>query len=402
VRYFFTFDASACTGCKSCQVACKDKNGLPLGVLWRRVYEVSGGTWERRGAAWTNSVFAYNVSVGCNHCAEPACASACPADAYVIRDDGIVWLDSTKCIGCEYCAWACPYSAPQYSPDLGRTTKCDFCMDLLDEGLPPSCVAACPMRALEYTRVDDADATGPFGTRALWEMLAAEHPFPLPAVSRTKPHVAVKPHPAMINKLPKVVANREEIRPRPAGEDLSLVAFTLLGQAAAGTAIVSLLLRTPLDRPLLLTIGVLTALAALVSLLHLGTRSRAWRAPAHAKTSPLSREVVMLTVFGAAWLVALLTPSAGHVALAVSGVALVYSMTEVYRIDAVPGWNTWRTPVSFAFGAMFLGLIVVAVVSGWIATSPVRTWWFVLAGAAIAAQLVSRRRFYGRRRDKVM
>ena len=43
MTYAFTFDASACSGCKACQIACKDKNGLPVGVLWRRVYEISGG-----------------------------------------------------------------------------------------------------------------------------------------------------------------------------------------------------------------------------------------------------------------------------------------------------------------------------------------------------------------------
>ena len=43
MTYAFTFDASACSGCKACQEACKDKNNLPVGVMWRRVVEVSGG-----------------------------------------------------------------------------------------------------------------------------------------------------------------------------------------------------------------------------------------------------------------------------------------------------------------------------------------------------------------------
>ncbi len=48
-RYAFYFDSSGCSGCKACQVACKDRNGLEVGLLWRRVYEVSGGSWERQG-----------------------------------------------------------------------------------------------------------------------------------------------------------------------------------------------------------------------------------------------------------------------------------------------------------------------------------------------------------------
>ncbi|MCA1899756.1 MAG: 4Fe-4S binding protein, partial [Chloroflexi bacterium] len=115
MTYAFTFDASACSGCKACQEACKDKNNLPVGVLWRRVVEVSGGEWIRTGDAWTNTVFAYNLSIACNHCRHPKCAGVCPTDAYVHRPDGIVYIDSSKCMGCGYCAWACPYNAPRYN-----------------------------------------------------------------------------------------------------------------------------------------------------------------------------------------------------------------------------------------------------------------------------------------------
>ena len=51
MTYAFSFDANSCSGCKACQLACKDKNNLPLGVLWRRVYEISGGTWQPQGEA---------------------------------------------------------------------------------------------------------------------------------------------------------------------------------------------------------------------------------------------------------------------------------------------------------------------------------------------------------------
>ena len=77
-QYAFYFDASACSGCKACQVACKDRHGLEVGLLWRRVYEVTGGDWTRSGEAWVSSVFAYNVSLACNHCLEPICAEVCP------------------------------------------------------------------------------------------------------------------------------------------------------------------------------------------------------------------------------------------------------------------------------------------------------------------------------------
>jgi len=65
------FDASSCSGCKACQAACKDHNGLGPTILWRRVYEVSGGGWARSGNAWTQDVFAWNLSLSCNHCEKP-------------------------------------------------------------------------------------------------------------------------------------------------------------------------------------------------------------------------------------------------------------------------------------------------------------------------------------------
>ena len=394
MRYAFTFDASACTGCKACQVACKDKNALPTGMLWRRVYEVSGGGWERRGAAWTDTVFAYNVSVSCNHCADPACVAACPTGACTVRDDGIVWIEEETCAGCEYCAWACPYSAPQYSPSLGRTTKCDFCRDLVDEGLSPACVAACPMRALDVVRLA-ADVP------------RAAAPFPLPEVSTTQPSVIVKPHHAMRNSLPKAVANREEVHPAgarpprtiaglPTGE-LPLVAFTLLSQAAAGTAVVSLA-SGPMTAPLLATIGGLSAAATLASLLHLGTIAQAWRAPGRPLSSPLSREILALGLFAVAWLVTWFVPAGGRVMLAVAGLAWLYAIGEVYRLEGVPAWRRWRTHGAFASSALLLGVITV------VAASALVPWWLaaITGAAALADQVPRRVRFYGATLQKLM
>jgi anaerobic dimethyl sulfoxide reductase subunit B (iron-sulfur subunit) len=157
-QYAFYFDSSSCSGCKACQVACKDRHGLRVGLLWRRVYEVTGGTWTRRGEAWISSVFAYHVSLACNHCEQPICAEVCPTGATAKRADGIVLIDPDKCIGCRYCSWACPYGAPQYDAEAGRMTKCTFCAEDLGAGLPPSCVAACPLRALDFGERTELEA----------------------------------------------------------------------------------------------------------------------------------------------------------------------------------------------------------------------------------------------------
>lgn len=199
----FRFDATACSGCKACQAACKDRHGLPVGVLWRRVYEVAGGTWARERRAWTPDVFAFNLSIGCNHCDAPACVEVCPTGAMRRREDGLVLVDADACIGCRYCAWACPYGAPQYDEASGRMTKCTFCAEDVDEGRPPACVAACPMRALEFGERDTLEAT--LGLDADF--------FPLPDPALTRPSLAIVPHRDAGRAGPRTarVANGEEV-----------------------------------------------------------------------------------------------------------------------------------------------------------------------------------------------
>jgi anaerobic dimethyl sulfoxide reductase subunit B (iron-sulfur subunit) len=208
-HYAFYFDSSACSGCKACQIACKDKHNLEVGRLWRRVYEVAGGEWQRAGEAWLPQVFAYNLSIACNHCEKPICAEVCPTRAITKRADGIVLIDEMRCIGCKYCSWACPYGAPQYHATKGQMTKCTFCADYLDAGLPPACVAACPMRALDY------------GERAELEEHAERYApgvtcqvvFPLPEAELTEPALLITPHKDALRAKDETacIANREEV-----------------------------------------------------------------------------------------------------------------------------------------------------------------------------------------------
>ncbi len=184
----FYFDATACTGCKACQVACKDRNGLSEGILWRRVYEVSGGSWERQGAAWAHDIGAYHLSLSCNHCERPVCAEVCPAAAISRRPDGVVLIDADRCTGCGYCAWACPYGAPQFDALAGVMTKCTFCVDDLGEGRQPTCVAACPMRALDAGTRDELMVRYPDATP---EALGI---YPLPDPELTHPGLRMRPH----------------------------------------------------------------------------------------------------------------------------------------------------------------------------------------------------------------
>lgn len=154
----FYFNSGACANCKACQIACQDKNDLPFYMRWRRVISYGGGDWApdpQHPDIMVPNVFAYSISMACNHCENPLCADVCPAGAISKRSDGVVLIDSDNCIGCRYCEWACPYGAPQFNEEIGVMTKCSFCQDLLAVGEDPACVSSCVMRCLDYGEYDD-------------------------------------------------------------------------------------------------------------------------------------------------------------------------------------------------------------------------------------------------------
>ena len=151
----FHLDTSACIGCKACQVACKDKNDLPVGVNWRRVIEYGGGGWRPEGGLMVPvGVFAYHVSLSCMHCEDAGLPASLPRGGHPQAGGRrrSPWT-ATRCLGCHYCEWACPYGAPQFG--LGCSmSKCNFCEDLQSLGQNPVCVDACPTRALHWGNLE--------------------------------------------------------------------------------------------------------------------------------------------------------------------------------------------------------------------------------------------------------
>lgn len=182
----FYVDTNKCTGCKTCQLSCKDENDLQVGVNWRRVYEYAGGSWTKNAdGTLNNNVFAYYTSISCNHCANPACTAACPTGAMHKREqDGLVVVDQTTCVGCRYCEMACPYGAPQYDAEKKVMSKCDGCFDRVEKGQQPICIESCPLRALEFGPIDELRAK--YGTEA--------DIAPLPSSEHTQPSLVIKPN----------------------------------------------------------------------------------------------------------------------------------------------------------------------------------------------------------------
>ena len=164
-----TIDLDTCVGCHACAVACKEWNGESLMAGPLTDYDPYG---KEATGVWLNRIRSYevgtypqtktvNVPMSCQHCEDAACVTVCPTGASYKRDDGIVLVDPDKCMGCNYCAWACPYGARELDNSSGTMKKCTLCVDrIYDERLAvedrqPACVLACPTHARKFGDFDD-------------------------------------------------------------------------------------------------------------------------------------------------------------------------------------------------------------------------------------------------------
>ena len=155
-HWMFYFDPNRCIGCHACSVSCKQRHELdPSGDDWRSVNHLSGGTYP--------DFREIPVSMSCMHCHDAPCEKVCPPDAIEKREeDGIVTVNRDRCIGCHYCAWACPFGAPTYD-DTGLMSKCNLCLGEgkggghgqpprkkpEDGGAVPACVDDCVGEAIK-------------------------------------------------------------------------------------------------------------------------------------------------------------------------------------------------------------------------------------------------------------
>lgn len=407
-QHGFYFTADNCIGCHACEAACSEKNNNPPHLAFRSVGYVEGGSFP--------DFKRLNISMACNHCDDPVCLKGCPTRAYTKHVEyGAVLQDPETCFGCGYCTWVCPYNAPQLDPVKGQVSKCNMCVDRLEVGLKPSCVAACVGNALDFGVIETVPENR--------EQTRVEVPgFPSPEI--THPNIRFQ----QIRQLPDEMKRTDSMpikyhkdeagRYRPAVDQKNgqvmhwnfarlssrenpLVIFTLAAQVALGAFTLQFLAaafgidgfatfaRSAMYVPLGIIEFVLVAFGLLMSTMHLGKPHRFYRGFNNLRHSPVSREGLGIALFIAALgahivfslpatplfqafsgmqpgggLSATLDSAArglGVLAILAGAVGLYY-MNICYRIKARPFWNHWQTVTAFVGSALSLGALLAAAV----------------------------------------
>jgi Fe-S-cluster-containing dehydrogenase component len=160
-------DLSLCVGCRRCEAACNEVNGLPPPRVPLDDDSVFAENRRTHADAFTvvneysnqdgegNAIY---VKSQCMHCNEPACASACPVKALTKTPEGAVVYNEDVCIGCRYCMVACPFNIPAYdyhNASAPAVRKCTLCFDRISQGGVPACAEACPMETITFGKRSD-------------------------------------------------------------------------------------------------------------------------------------------------------------------------------------------------------------------------------------------------------
>jgi len=184
---FFT-DTSICIGCKACEVACKQWNGVPddgfdlLGMSYDNTGELGDSTWRhvafieqppsrpasvdlgmpgmgppgRDSGVEGREQFRWLMSSDvCKHCTHAGCLDVCPTGALFRTEFGTVVVQPDICNGCGYCVSGCPYGVIERREGDGRAWKCTLCYDRLKDGDEPACAHACPTKSIQFGDLDE-------------------------------------------------------------------------------------------------------------------------------------------------------------------------------------------------------------------------------------------------------
>ena len=151
-RFGMLVDLRKCIGCQACTVSCSVENLPPVGQFRTTVLQYEVDKDDGSAPAMVS------LPRLCNHCDNPPCVPVCPVQATFQRTDGIVLVDSERCVGCGYCVQACPYDARFINKETQTADKCTFCEHRLEVGLLPACVESCVGGARVIGDLNDPDS----------------------------------------------------------------------------------------------------------------------------------------------------------------------------------------------------------------------------------------------------
>lgn len=204
-KFVMVIDLSRCKNVKACQASCNHAHHVQDAQNWIKVYPMQDA--QHTAPYWQPTI--------CMHCDEPPCVKVCPVDATFKREDGIVLIDSDRCIGCRFCMAACPYSTRVFNwgePDLpadiadkpyntetslpqkkGTVGKCDFCPDMTRMGMLPHCVSACPNGVYFFGDMNEDSVTNGSETFRFSDLIRDKAGYRLMEDLGTKPSVYYLP-----------------------------------------------------------------------------------------------------------------------------------------------------------------------------------------------------------------
>ncbi|HTQ26845.1 MAG TPA: 4Fe-4S dicluster domain-containing protein [Puia sp.] len=204
-KFVMVIDLSRCKNLKKCQEACNHMHYVNPGQNWIKVYPMQESA--HTAPYWQPTT--------CMHCDEPPCVKVCPVDATFKRKDGIVAIDSDRCVGCRFCMAACPYStrvfnwsAPEIPEEVasrpyscetsvpqkkGTVGKCDFCPDMARKGELPHCVSACPNGTFFFGDLNEDSVTNGAETFRFSDLIRDKGGYRLMEDMGTKPSVYYLP-----------------------------------------------------------------------------------------------------------------------------------------------------------------------------------------------------------------
>jgi phenylacetyl-CoA:acceptor oxidoreductase 27-kDa subunit len=389
-------------------------------VQWRRVIDVETGTFP--------DVERLFLVTGCQHCAEPPCVPVCPTGATSQRADGLVVQDYDICIGCAYCAVACPYQARTIAHDqlwyygretkqelavkheerLGVAQKCTFCKDRVDAGLArgltpgvdpeatPACSAACIAQAIQF-----GDFKNP---QSNVSTLVRDNPhFQLNAELGTDPQIKyLYTTPAVPGRAAAAAEADPERLSDPSNPlvgqlqtfwDWRAAMNWIFGGISSGTAVAAWLASltgiVPADRVVAaqLASAVLMAMGLSFVFLKIGRKLRFWRAVSRPQTSWMTREIYAVAMFYPAVLANLIWPGAGISMLAgIFAIVFLFCQAKIlHRARGISAWRVALVPWMIAASGLLEGLGLLTLMLLWIKGFGTLSPSLALAGLVLVA-----------------